>query len=979
MRRMRFPLSILVATSLAVAGPLTAQTVTAGKLSGLVSASDGSAQPNVVITLRSQDSGFAQETTTDLQGRYTVEFVAPGVYDVRAEAFGFRPVVLLGVRVDAGQARTLNVGMTPAPPPVETVDTVPAPVASASRWSGSGPVVSTRDVDEQRSLLGGLPSLGRFSSAMDPYLGALGLPGELTALAVDGVPFFQARHPFLRGEDLGSPAFPTAFLSRAAIQMEPSDVYWQEATGASVTAETRSGAGSVDASWTGKPLWSSGVLNLDSPTLMSVRGGAQGGVTLAPDTSRIFVAGEALRQQSPLAPRLADAGVLEGLDPATLSGLGAPSVETISRASGMARLDRVGESSRFTLRASGGRTKRDYDAWGPGHLDYGVGTPEEATDLSAAMALTSQYDNRVAMEFLAGVSLSDRTYGASDAVPAASLLSSGASLGSAASSYAKVSRTDAFLSPAAQLPLGPGRARVGATIHGTKHTFDQILAGGGEAFFPDANAVVNGDGYLVSGKTSETSFSTSRVSLFGQYRWDAAPGLQIVAGARFDRENIPASEVAQSVDWLKASGVANDTFPSRFSTVGGLASLSWDVRQDGRTMVFGSASVSHGNFDPGLVHELAAQDGAATMRRFVGTGLSWPDQGTPSAARTAPILTLLGPDGRPPQTAEFSGGIVQDLGSGWSLHASATVRRTDFLPRRRDVNLPLYPLAVDNNGRDVFGDLRKVGSMVVADPGSNRRFDGFDVVWAVDPDGWSRYRGASLGLQYADARANAFVSYTHSQTEDNWVGAARGLPDATMDPLLPDNGGTPWSEGVSDFDIPDRLVVGARMHLDVGAGAELAALYTWASGRPFTPGYRTGVDINGDGSVRNDVAFVPDVSTLGDLAGSWSCLSGQAGSFAERNSCRGPTRSTLDASLSLGVAATGGHTVYLTVEGFNLIESKSGIIDQALLLVNPSQPIQRSADGSTVTVPVTVNPNFGQVIVPDTRGRILRVGLRIGG
>jgi hypothetical protein len=148
---------------------------------------------------------------------------------------------------------------------------------------------------------------------------------------------------------------------------------------------------------------------------------------------------------------------------------------------------------------------------------------------------------------------------------------------------------------------------------------------------------------------------------------------------------------------------------------------------------------------------------------------------------------------------------------------------------------------------------------------------------------------------------------------------------------------------------------------------------------PFTPGYRTGVDANGDGSARNDVAFVPDASALGELAGTWSCLADQVGAFAERNSCRGPTRSTLNAGVRIGLTALGSRTVSLTLEGFNLIEDQTGIVDSALLLVDPAQPIQRSADGTTVTVPVSVNPDFGKVVIPATRGRILRVGLRIGG
>ncbi|MCG6956097.1 MAG: hypothetical protein LJF04_08905, partial [Gemmatimonadetes bacterium] len=848
-------------------------------------------------------------------------------------------------------------------------------------------VVSSEDLNAQRDLLGGWTSLARFSSLLDPSLGAQGLPGVMTTQVVDGVPFFAARHPYLRGESTGSPAFPTALLSRASVLADPADIYWLGAAGATLSANTRAGLGrafdGVEGSWSGAPLWSSGTLDVPTkPSLTSYHAALHAGFALVPDTSLMFVAGEALRQQHPVPSRIPPemAASLDGLDPAVVEALTSPTVETVSRVSGLARMDRWGDASLFTLRAAGGHETRRYDGADPGVLSYGRGLPENATDLSAALSLISSYDRDYRFELLGGVSLSDRTYGDASGLPAAMLVGSGVPVGEAAGSSAKVSRLDLYLAPALHMPLWTGRAKVGLAIHATNHKLDQTWAGDGDNFFSDAAGLLAGNGVYARGSSSESSFSTTRVGAFAQYAWDAAPGLRIAMGGRIDWEVVPTSHVAFNADWALASGVPNDQFPSRFAQPGAVISATWDVDGDGRTILFAATSVGSGSLDPALMHEATAQDGGAHIRRFVGSGISWPDVSNgPSGAGSLPVLTLLGPDTRPPRTSELGGGIVQDLGSGWVFHASFSARRTDFLPRRRDVNLPLYPLATDSHGRDLLGDLHKIGSVVAADVGTNRRFAGFDAVWAVDPDGWSKYQGASVGLEYARERTDAFVSYTRSQTTDNWIGASKGLPDASLDPRLPGDAGTSWAEGTSDFDIPNRLVAGVRYHFDVGQGADLAATYTYQSGRPFTPGYRTGVDANGDGSARNDVAFVPSATQLGSLASSWSCLADQAGGFAARNSCRGPSSSTLNASLRLAVLSSGDRPVYLTLEGFNLIEDKSGIVDSALLLLDPGQPIQRTADGSVVAIPTTVNPDFGTVILPRTPGRILRVGFRIGG
>jgi hypothetical protein len=53
-------------------------------------------------------------------------------------------------------------------------------------------------------------------------------------------------------------------------------------------------------------------------------------------------------------------------------------------------------------------------------------------------------------------------------------------------------------------------------------------------------------------------------------------------------------------------------------------------------------------------------------------------------------------------------------------------------------------------------------------------------------------------------------------------------------------------------------------------------------------------------------------------------------------------------------------------------------VDVALLLVDPWVIITTSPDGSTVTISFILNPDFGGTIYPTSRGRMIRVGFRIG-
>ena len=280
-------------------------------------------------------------------------------------------------------------------------------------------------------------------------------------------------------------------------------------------------------------------------------------------------------------------------------------------------------------------------------------------------------------------------------------------------------------------------------------------------------------------------------------------------------------------------------------------------------------------------------------------------------------------------------------------------------------------------GRPVYGTPEQTGGTVVTTADDARRFADFGDVWALDPDGWSEHVGVTVGLEHTTALLEAFASYTWSETTDNWVGAGSGSVGASLEPGLPaSEGETPWADGVSDFDRPHRAVGALTMYF---GPVSTSALYRFESGAPFTPGYRLGVDANADGSMRNDVAYVPSGAEVGSVANEWPCLDDQADGFAARNSCRAGDRHTLDARVQIRVGSFGGRQARFTIEGFNLIEAKDALLDDALLLIDPSGSISESPDGSTVTLPTIVNPGFGRSLYHTGRGRMIRIGFRVGG
>lgn len=940
----------------------------------ITSASTRQPVSGALVTLTPLGGGEAREVTTGASGTFSYSLVAPGSYELRAEAIGYRPVVARTLVVDAGDRGAVPIALTAAPPPVLTVDTVALGGAANGRWRAGGVRFGAQD------LFGWLPhrfddlgSIVALSSGADESLGLVGLPGTMTGLVADGVPLYRAAHPLARADLVADPMFPRSMLSGVTVQRSPADVALPGFGSGYVAMSTLAGTGAaLEAAWSGDPLWSSDELDVDVPALTSIQGNATWSGAVSP-SSRLVVSGDAIRQDTPLAPRIGEpvSAGLAGLDPALIAELAAPSVETFSRYGGAARFDsrRSGDAQLF-VRGGAALTRREVE--GPGALGLAGASalPEESVDFSFAGGWTAQASDAWIYEIRLGVSGSDRDFEAADpARPFALLATPGSSFGDAPYGAAASSRFDVVALPATRWSMDRATVRLGLAARLSRHAITQGHAV--QTLFSDAPSLVAGQGFVQLFDAPEASFSTREIGAYAAYDVELRPGVSASLGIRIDQEMIPSSEVSLSTPWGQASGLRNDQYPSSFLQVGGSASLTWDPSLDRTTMVTVSASLQHGDVDPAALAQAFSQDGggAATSTWIAGSGIGWPAGPLP-AGTPRTTLTLLGPDTRPPRTASGSLGIQRRLPGGWSLHVSGDVRRTDFLMRRRDLNRPVVPQAEDPYGRQVFGTLAQDGALVTATAADARRFAGFNEVWALDPDGWSEYWGVTAALEYTRGATTMYASYTRSETTDNWIGGAEGLVDLRLPPGLADD--EDWAEAASDYDVPDRVVAAATTSVSL---VTLSAVYRFRSGRPFTPRYRAGVDANGDGSFRNDVAFVDDalVGAVPDLE---SCISSQLGAFAARNSCRGPTVHSLDARLRVRLGRLMGREASLVLDGLSLIESEDGAIDDALLLVDPSGTI--SSSGGVVTIPLVANPDFGSVMYPSSRGRMLRVGLRIG-
>lgn len=156
-------------------------------------------------------------------------------------------------------------------------------------------------------------------------------------------------------------------------------------------------------------------------------------------------------------------------------------------------------------------------------------------------------------------------------------------------------------------------------------------------------------------------------------------------------------------------------------------------------------------------------------------------------------------------------------------------------------------------------------------------------------------------------------------------------------------------------------------------------VYRLRSGTPFTPGFRDGVDANGDGVWGNDPAYV-DLAFPGmaAVAADHACLRRAGGTYAERNDCRGELTHRLDLRAAFRIMTLGAGPLDLVVDAMDVTPGTSGRVDRALYLVDRTGTLSRNATTGVTTVPLVVNPNFGALLADRAPGMLFRVGLRIG-
>ncbi len=141
MRLSRFTLlGAAMATALAFAAPggLGAQGITTGAIGGTITSEDGSAVPGVQVRAKNMRTGYVASTLSREEGRYFIQGLETGMYEVEARRIGFEPQVQQNQFVSLSQVLRLDFKLTARPTQLSGVKIVSTTSAETFTPSNTG-------------------------------------------------------------------------------------------------------------------------------------------------------------------------------------------------------------------------------------------------------------------------------------------------------------------------------------------------------------------------------------------------------------------------------------------------------------------------------------------------------------------------------------------------------------------------------------------------------------------------------------------------------------------------------------------------------------------------------------------------------------------------------------------------------------------------------------------------------------------------
>ena len=415
------------------------------------------------------------------------------------------------------------------------------------------------------------------------------------------------------------------------------------------------------------------------------------------------------------------------------------------------------------------------------------------------------------------------------------------------------------------------------------------------------------------------SYTYKELSTFVQDEWRTTPRLTLRGGLRYQRQFWPLHDY--SIPNLGGTRLEYTT-PQDTNDFAPRLGIAFDPHGDGRTSIhagYGLFYADHISAAGGIADIVDGADHVRVYTRvFPASVAAWraADHALPEQSGVATVVAL-DPGLKTAWSHQVSLGVDQAMGSDFALNANLLYVRGHNQLGSIDYNPVLPELGLRRRPNDLDGRAGTSGSLL--------QYTSYGESW---------YKGLTLALSKRFSRGNEFLlSYTLSQAEDTVFdyystpevsGRGRNPQDPTGLPL----GFDPTRErGPSANDQRHRVVLSGLYELP--GALQVSAVISAGSGRPFTP--RAGEDLNGDG-VLSDRARVDAADPLSSVV---------------RNSELTEAHFNADLRLTRRFKVSGG-SVEAIVEVFNVFDASNLVQPNAVFGRGsfPDQPLQDASGRS---------------------------------
>ena len=960
---------------------LAAQGITTAAMTGAVTREDGSPIVGSAVTVTHERTGRRWEVATGSRGRFLLEDVqVGGPYLVEARAIGFAPAARSGITVGLGQRLGVDLTLTPAPVELPELSVSADPSPSIDAATISRLPIPRRDF-LQLTLLS--PQVALSPSSVFSRTGGIVIGGQsrmANSFRIDGGLNHDLYRGGLPGRETLPRPISLEALEEIQVHAAPFDVRHSGFTGGLVNAVTKSGSNALHGSGfvflTDRALVGTNAVGDEAGDFRTWQFGGSAGGPLVRDRAHYYVSLDLQRRT------VADPGPLitDTAGGADISRIGISHASAV-RFQEILR-DSYGIDGGTLGPVDGRRPAEDVFAKvsvqlgtnnhleASHHYRHGdvAGSPDRRFGLYALSSvaqrnLSSTHSSRLILTSLLGgrwsnelilsyLRIRDRcepggTYPRVNVVADSGVLGAGPGARCPTESFGQD-----VLEATENLTIGFGDHVVTFGARGELlHFTDGVLVSSpGTWRFGSLDALEAGRAgsyaraFHGSSESGEVDFRVRQIGVYAQDRWAPARGLTLTAGLRLDVPFLP-DPVPTNPALQAELGIDTGRLPGGDFHWSPRLGVEYDLRGEGRTVFRGGVGLFSGHLPYTWVGSAYHDSGREVLVTCAG------GQVPPFEPADQPVTCADG-GGAFPQLSFFEAGVEFPR----ALKAAAGVDQRfpggvigtlDLLYTRAvdplyvsDANLgPPVGTATGEGGRPLYGTFSAAGP-----PATTARLSpAFRTVARLSNRGGDE--AISLSVQVRKQFGRGFEGgalYTYTRARDRMsfiVFETRGNLD--FNPL----GGTLEERplATSVFEIPHRVHLYGLIPLPWRS--LLSVTYSGSSGTPFT--YVVEGDANADGlgaQQPNDVVYVPRHAVPGgDIAlveGSQGtlvpasaaayarlaefiqadpCLREHRGRLLRRNSCRNPWFGSINARLSKALPTTGGQSLELAVDVYNLL------------------------------------------------------------